>query len=381
MFNHQSYTFHYEKFFTWEINQLLDTYQIVPHKSRKECLSNSILGIINSRNVQLPEIAEGVQMSGITTSTSSIIHRLEDFFREVEFDYCSLALLLIFCLGKGKLGLCIDRTEWDFGKCQVNILMLTASDGKNQVPLFWELLDNKSGNSNAFDRIDLIKQVIDLVGVERIGIVIGDREFIGHRWLKYLKDKGINFCIRVPKHHLIERFDGEKLRIEELIINQPLYLKDCLVDGVWVNVYLKKLSDGDFLFLIGTLKEPKHLGQVYRKRWTIEVMFQSFKSRGFNIKNTHMKATYKLKKLVGLVAIAFVICNSLGIYKHKKVQKIKTKKHGYKAKSFCRTGIDWIRDVCKKSVEEFKALTNKFIRYLIRCKAKYGKLNYSLSDT
>ena len=339
------------------------------------------MGIINSRNVQLPEIAEGIQMSGVTTSTTSIIHRLEDFFREATFDYSTLALLLVFCLGKGKLRLCIDRTEWDFGKCQVNILMLTASTGKKQVPLYWELLDNKSGNSNAFDRIDLLKQVIDLVGIERIGIVLGDREFIGHTWIKYLKDRGINFCIRVPKHHLIERFNGEKLSFEELVADQPIYLKDCLVDGVWVNVFLKKLSDGDFLFLIGTLKDPKHLGQVYRKRWTIEVLFQSFKSRGFNLKNTHMKAYYKLKKLVGLVAIAFVMCNSLGIYKHEKVQKIKIKKHGYKAKSFCRTGIDWIRKICKKSVDEFKNLINKFLRYLMLCKIKYKKSNYSLSDT
>lgn len=126
--------------------------------------------------------------------------------------------------------------------------MLTASTGNKQVPLYWELLDNKSGNSNAFDRIDLLEQVTDLVGIERMGIVIGDREFIGHEWLKYLKDKGINFCMRVPKHHLIERFNGDKLRMEELATQQPVYLRDCLVDAVWVNVFLKKLSDGDFLF-------------------------------------------------------------------------------------------------------------------------------------
>lgn len=84
-----------KKIFTSETNHLLDSYQIVSHKSRKECLSHSVLGIINSRNVQLPEIAEGIQMSGITTSTTSIIHRLEDFFREVTFDYSALALLLV----------------------------------------------------------------------------------------------------------------------------------------------------------------------------------------------------------------------------------------------------------------------------------------------
>jgi hypothetical protein len=372
-----------KKFFTSEVSYLFKTYKIVAHKSRQTCLYLAILGIIKSRKVQLPSIADAIKSEGDTIEIKSIIHRLEDFFREADFDYESLALLLIFCLGKGKLRLCIDRTEWDFGKCQVNILMITASTGSKQVALYWELLDNKSGNSNAKDRIDVLKKVIDLIGTERIGIVIGDREFIGHKWLKYLKDKGIYFCMRVPKHHLIERFDGRKQNIEEIATVQPLCLKDCLVDGVWVHVYLKKLDTDDYLFLIGTIKEPKHLGQVYRKRWTIEVLFQSFKSRGFDLESTHMKALDKLKKLVGLVSIAFAFCISLGVYKHEKVQKIKIKKHGYKEKSFCRVGIDWIKDLTKKSVEEFERVIGKFLRYLRIIKLKHEKLNikHSFSTT
>ena len=105
------------------------------------------------------------------------------------------------------------------------------------------------------------------------------------------------------------------------------------------------------------------------------MLFQSFKSRGFNLRNTHIEALYKLKKLVGLVSIAFAVCISLGIYRHEKVQKIKTKKHGYKEKSFCRVGIDWIKDIVKKSVEEFENIAHKFLRYLIICKLKYDKIH------
>ena len=75
-----------------------------------------------------------------------------DFFREVEIDYHCVAALLLSLLPKGKkLRLCIDRTEWDFGKYQVNILMVLVGCGQLQIPLYWELLDNKSGNSNADD--------------------------------------------------------------------------------------------------------------------------------------------------------------------------------------------------------------------------------------
>jgi len=75
--------------------------------------------------------------------------RIQDFFRQVELDYEQIALLMcLFLKQKEKVSLCIDRTVWDFGKCQVNILMVLASPGQVQVPLDWELLDNKSGNSS-----------------------------------------------------------------------------------------------------------------------------------------------------------------------------------------------------------------------------------------
>jgi Transposase DDE domain len=328
-------------------------------------------------------IAESMKLQGDTVAVKSITHRLEDFFKEAELNYDMIALLLVFCLGQGKIRLCIDRTEWDFGTSQVNILMVIACNGTKHVPLYWELLDNNSGNSNATDRINLLENIIALLGIERIGIVIADREFIGHTWLKYLKSKGIRFCVRVPKHHLIGRLDGRRQSIEDLATEQPMYLKDCMVDGVWVNVLLKKLADNDYLFLIGTLEDPKHLGQVYRKRWTIETVFQSFKKRGFDIESTHIKAPERLKKLVALVSIAFAISISLGIYQHEKVQKIKTKNHGYKEKSFCRAGIDWVKDLCKQSVETYEEVIGKFLRYLISQKIKYdkNKLNPSLSNT
>jgi hypothetical protein len=62
--------------------------------------------LIKSRKVQLPAIAEAMKLPGDEIQVSSITHRLEDFFREVEFDYEMMAMLLVFCLGnKGKIRL------------------------------------------------------------------------------------------------------------------------------------------------------------------------------------------------------------------------------------------------------------------------------------
>lgn len=61
---------------------------------------------------------------------------------------------------------------------------MTVGRGAFQVPLYWELLDKRSGNSNAADRMALLKACVQVLGQHRIGLVVGDREFVGHVWLK-----------------------------------------------------------------------------------------------------------------------------------------------------------------------------------------------------
>ena len=342
------------------------------NKARQSCLVQIVLGLIKSRKVQFHAIAQAIKTEGEKLQVKSIIHRLEDFFREVSFDYDAIALLLLLCLGnKGKVRFCIDRTEWNFGSFQINILMIIACKGSKVVPLYWELLDNKSGNSNGQDRIDLVEKLLKIIDKERIGIIIGDREFIGHRWIKYLKDNKINFCFRVPKHHYVEHFDGERYKIEERAASTALCIRECLVDGVWVNAYIKKIERDDYLFLISNIEKVECLDQIYRRRWTIETVFQSFKSRGFNIEQTHIRDLNRVKKLIGLVSISFAFCIIAGIIHHQKTQKIKVKKHGYKATSFFRLGLDLLTDWLRESVEGFQEKTERFLLYLLFLKRSY----------
>ena len=58
------------------------------------------------------------------------------------------ALMLSFIHHK-KLLISIDRAEWDSGQTQIYILCVVASVGKMAVPIYFYMLDNNSGNSNA----------------------------------------------------------------------------------------------------------------------------------------------------------------------------------------------------------------------------------------
>lgn len=47
---------------------------------------------------------------------------------------------------------------------QVNILCAVTSVGKMAVPIYFDMLDNNSGNSSAEDRISLFKPIIGIIG-------------------------------------------------------------------------------------------------------------------------------------------------------------------------------------------------------------------------
>ena len=344
-----------------EVTAILDKVPIVRNLARKKFIVLFVLAMIKTRSVQFCEVAQNLNDKVRASSNET---RIQDFFREVELDYEQIAVLLaVFLPRKGKLTLCIDRTEWDFGKCQVNILMIVVRCRQITVPLHWELLDNNSGNSGTDDRIKLLKKCIGLLG-SRISLFLGDRGFVGHKWLKYLKGQGGRFCVRVPRHHKVTRHAGldEPCEGVEGMLGErkSLRLSGCMVDGVWGNIYVKRLKD-DLLYLFGTAK-AEFLPQLYKKRWRIECFFQNIKKRGLNLEDTHLRCLKKLKKLVAMVCIAYAVAANMGLHHHRKVKAIPLKNHGYKANSFSRKGIDIVREGLRR---EWERNFQKFLDWVV----------------
>jgi hypothetical protein len=72
----------------------------------------------------------------------------------------------------GKLTLCLDRTNWQFGSVDINILALTAAYRGAGVLIFFCLLPKKV-NSATLECIDLLQSFLAAFGSERIGC-LGD---------------------------------------------------------------------------------------------------------------------------------------------------------------------------------------------------------------
>lgn len=275
----------------------------------------------------------------------SNLRRIQAFFAHYQLDYRVIACVLMQFVPTKKCRISIDRTNWQFGEQNINILTLTVYSHGVGLPILWSMLDKK-GNSNGQERIDLLAEFVGLFGKERILSLTGDREFVGHTWLKWLIDNQIDFALRFPVSHLLTLRNGEVWRADDLLVqHQERYFKDVIVDGVRLNMALKQL-DGDWLLVGGPLAVKK-LFAHYRYRWSIETFFQSLKKRGFHLEETHLKGLDRLKKLMAIASLAFVFCWQVGYYYHKNRSSIVLKSNGYKSNSFFRTGLNLLRRACK----------------------------------
>jgi hypothetical protein len=321
------------------------------HPSRAQCLLLIVMGMIQSRSVQMQRIAAHFDDD---VSLESRVQRIYRFFADQEFDYAHIALIILSCLGLlGKpLDLILDRTNWKFGIKDINYLVLAVQiPGLGAIPLLWVDLD-KAGNSNTAERIDLLRKMFEICPDLQIRSLTGDREFIGEEWTDYLIKEGVSFFIRVKENMLVELGDKD--------VHVRDFFSHVTYKGKPRKLHLK-LDDYD-LFLVGTRSKDGNLVivltnrdmkardvlAVYKTRWNIECLFKNLKRSGFNLEDTHITIPERLKKLMAVCALAAAFCIKAGIIKNRQ-RPIPYKKTVHcNLYSFFQYGLNYIRTYFNK---------------------------------
>ncbi len=127
------------------------------HGARLSFVAAFLIALLRVKTVNFNELATA--FSG-TAQTSSHYKRLQRFFRDFEMDYAAIAHTVVALMEIPQPWvLSLDRTQWQFGGCSFNILMLGVVHEGVAFPLAWCLLD-KRGNSNTGERIKLFQQFL-----------------------------------------------------------------------------------------------------------------------------------------------------------------------------------------------------------------------------
>jgi hypothetical protein len=325
-------------------------------KSHLDFMNLFIVALMSAKSVQYHNVAS--QMEGEALAESKV-RRIQHFMAEFDLDYMCVAHFMLLLLAKeGKITLCLDRTEWSFGNTTHNILVLTAYSHGVGIPIWFECVNQNGGCCDVDDKMYMILKCIELVGKKRIKCLIADSEFIGNKWVAFLISEGILFYLDVRSNQYFT-YQGKKHQIEAYMKSKSkAELRQIQIFGQTLSIGIKRQKQcatkprKAFLAVV-TNASAAGILSVYKKRWSIEVLFQSLKERGFDIEATHLNDPIRIRKLFALVSMAFTTAFRVGLAVNKHKQ-IPLKNHGYKANSFFRTGKDFIANLAK-SKEKTKA--------------------------
>lgn len=282
----------------------------------------------------------------------------------------------IFCLGIACMTLdsikgvqqttyiLMDRTNWKLGQLNRNILQIgiTLSNGL-MVPVFGIPLD-KRGNSNESERIKLLDIVLKLCRFLGKGdIFLGDREFIGKKWISNLIKAELSFIIRLRKtDYLTDIAESLNITVEKLnrkikrkVRANGFFFAKVKVDGKDLYYFVCKdgkksvTSKDSYVRLLSDLSDFEQIRQGYKVRWQIEIYFAKTKKKGFNLEDLGLEKFEKVMLMAAIVGFLYTLTLMEGMKQEKikpeKLQYYLDRPKKYKRKSIFKKGLEKIRCV------------------------------------
>jgi hypothetical protein len=301
-----------------QLDSIITLFKQTGFKSTK-ILVSVIFVIIVIGNVSLYQIALHLVGHGNKhDSKERAIRRLLD--RNICHKlYAKLVDTLLGFSCNHSLEFAMDRTNWKLGKKSINLLVLSFNWHNIAIPIYWVFLDNKGGNSNSDDRKTLIDWYITQYGTDGIFNLYADREFPSAEFLKYLLNKKVNFVFRIKDNILAG--DAQKKHYTQKTLKR--LFKDLANGAHKAESKIRKLLDnrlfisakrntkGELIVLVSN-KYHKDPFELYSHRWNIEVMFNKFKTAGFNMENTHIIDATRIITLFIIISLSYVYSCYIG---------------------------------------------------------------------
>jgi len=321
----------------------------IGHGQRLTMMSKLVLAVLKMCTVNFAQLALVLNPSVQVDSNFKRIQRFVKGYRFCQRCFVQFAWSLYGNQGQW-IALSMDRTNWKFGRANINILTIGISWRGTAIPLIWMLLD-KRGNSNQQERMLLLGRLLgylDEAQQNRIRYLLMDREFAGHNWLSYLRTKPFSFIIRIRKDAKVRKPGQYKEQSVWRLFQTTTYRalrKPRVLFGHRLYVAGQKVDAKEYLILISDCPLA-HGAQLYGERWGIEVFFAACKSRGFNFEDTHLTKLERIDTLCFILAIAFIWAFKTGEFLLDNGHQIPIKqlrKQKIKLKSIFRVGLDFIK--------------------------------------
>jgi hypothetical protein len=290
------------------------------HLSKKLTHSNYLLTILL---IQVVQSIKEVTLESMATKLAIPIKfesrrkKIQRFLSEDEWTLDNIWLSLVIDGIKGSVKqnkvvyLAIDRTKWQSN----NILMVSMIWRKRAIPIYWKMLD-KQGNSTLENQQFVLTPVFDALSDYKL-IVLGEREFCSVTLGNWLKEKKVDFCLRLKKNVCIKIEEelwaelkmlglepGNSFFNQEVTIRKTAPIRGFNLAGKWLGKY-RNITTKEPWYILTSLADIQAAVDAYAKRFGIEEMFRDFKGGGYNLERTNLTGE-RLSKLLILLSLAYL---------------------------------------------------------------------------
>jgi transposase len=196
---------------------------------------------------------------------------------------------------------------------------------------------------------------------------MADREFIGKAWIDFLICKKIPFFIRIKENRLVEwgrihRHLG--VFFCHLKIGEKRHTQHRL-DGHLLYFAGTRSKDGELVIVVSNQDLGIKILDIYKRRWTIELMFRHCKGNGFNLEDTHLKDLKRLESLFAVVVPALALAFLVGQKEEASCPTPFKKSVQSPAFSIFRRGFDCLRKLLIQSKNKAFFLLSQLLQPLI----------------
>ena len=280
-------------------------------ESRRINLTNFLIGVYLSANIQLKKIARHVPSLAKATSTVVRLSRfLENEGVDVDAYYGPEAKKILEAIASAgqEIRLVIDGTV--IGN-NFQLLIVAVAYRRRAIPIAWIWIPHKKGHSTDKQQKELLEKVKRLVPEGAKVSLVGDSEFGRVTLIEKLEEWGWRYALRVSSRELYRDIEGKWRRIksaarkgESIDLGEIVFTKRKRCRTRLIAHWEKGQKEP---WLIVTNMESKREAiQSYKRRMWIEEMFGDMKGNGFNLEKTRLQEEEKLNRLTMVVCLLYV---------------------------------------------------------------------------
>jgi hypothetical protein len=319
--------------------------------TRVRNLALFMTGLVLSMSVHLSQIVKKLPPAA---QQRSLVNRLRRFVDNPRVDvracYEPVVVQLLAAFENAPLRLIVDCSKLGF---DYRMLTVAIAYRKRALPLAWSIHRGRKGHIQAQEQIALLRYVHSLLRTRRRAPVwvLGDSGFQSVRFLRWLRQRGWQFVVRVTGQVCVSTAGQPWRRLADLDLKPG----ETRVLG-WVRLTQQHNYGWLYLvahwahghdepwYLVTTQPNPRQALRYYAVRMWTEEMYGDMKGHGFDLEATHLRDTARLSRLLLAVCWVYVWFLTLGSWVVKNGLRARLDVKSRRDKSYFRLGWDWIDD-------------------------------------